>query len=514
MPRAVAFEWNPEQLRVVLARLGGRNWSVEKIWTFNLPTPPEERDLPETPLSESLAHQIGDLLVGLRLPRCEALVLISRAHVELRQLSFPPAPDEELPDMVRFQASREFTAIGEDWPLDFYPLDNDPSQPRTLLAATVEPRLVRRIQEVCSRVHLRLVRLGIRPFAAAGMFLRRVGAADAGAQLLVGLFSDEADLTLLVGDRIVLSRCARLHADPLQDDMGADDLLGQIRRTIAAGQGLLGAQRVDTVVLCGGGEKVARLAERLRADLRQTVTLFDLADLPAVSPVLATASADQLAASIPLLGSLEEYAAGVQPALDFLHPRRRPAPPSRRPYVLAALGVIGVLLGGMIVYGYSHDLAMREEIRQLQARLKTLEAEDRQMAALESRVNELAQWETESINWLEELYQIATKLPPSQEMMLRQLKCSAATDGGQIEFDGLARSLDAIRQAESNLQDNTRALASKSKSELSNPQHYRYEFRSMMRILRASKKTSPVAASRPSATAPARRSTISREGLR
>jgi Tfp pilus assembly PilM family ATPase len=494
--RVVAFEWNSEQLRVVLARISSRGWSVERIWSFNLPTPVEERDLPETPLSAALAEGVQELLSGLSLPRCEVVVLVSRAHVELRQLTLPPAPDEELPDMVRFQASREFTSLEESWPLDFYPLESDPTQPRNVLAVAIPPRLLERIQGVCSRCHLRLARVGIRPFAAASMFLRHQGGATTGAELLVGLFSDEADLTVFLDKRILLSRCTRLHGDPLEDDQAVDDLVGQIRRTIAAAQGLLGARRVETVVLCGAGPKLSALMERLRQELRQQVTLWDLTPWPPLSAAIQTVGADQLAQFFPLFGALEEYAERLPSAVDFLHPRKRPAPPSRRPQILAAITVAALILGGVIIWGYWHDLTLREEIRQLQDRLKTLEARERQTAGPESVVSELARWESQSVNWLEELYRLAVNLPPAQEIMLRQVRCTLGTEASQIEFDGLARSLEAIGQAELRLQGENRSVLGKSKSELPNPQYYRYEFRSGIRIERPAEKPSQTSAAR------------------
>lgn len=498
--RVVAFEWNPEQLRVVLARTSRRGWHVERIWSFNLPTPVEERDLPETPLSSALADRIGELLSGLSLPRCEAVVLVSRAHVELRQLTLPPAPDEELPDMVRFQASREFTSLEENWPLDFYPLDSDPSQQRSVLAVALPPRLLERIQEVCNRCHLRLASISIRPFAAASMFLRQKGAISAGAQLLVGIFSDEVDLTVLLDNRILLSRCTRLHGDPLEDNQAVEDLLGQIRRTIAAAQGLLGARRVETVVLCGAGPKLSALADRLRQDLRQEINLWDLTPWPPLAGAVQTIEPEQLGQFFPLFGALEEYAGKLPPAVDFLHPRKRPAPPSRRPQILAAVSIVALVLGGVIIWGYWHDLTLREEIRQLQDRLKTLEARDRQTASLEGIVSELARWEGESVNWLEELHRLATNLPPAQELMLRQIRCTLGSEASQIEFDGLARSLEAIRQAELNLQGENRSVMGKSKSELPNPQQYRYEFRSGIRIERPVEKSpQPSAARTPAA---------------
>lgn len=501
MPRVVAFEWNAEQLRVIQARVTGRSASLEKLWTFNLPTPPEERDQPETPLSEKLAQQVGDFLGTLQLPRSEALVVVSRAHVELRQLTLPPAPDEELPDMVRFQASREFTALEEDWPLDFCPLDNDPSQPRNVLAAAMHPRLMTRIREVCERHRLRLVRVGVRPFTAAAVILRAEAKIRTTPALLVGLFSDEADLSLLLDGQVVLSRCARLHGDPLQDSEAVVDLVGQIRRTIAAAQGTLGARRVEQVVLCGAGQATLALAERLRGELRQEIAVFDPTFLPAVAGVISQVSTETLGQFVPLVGILEEYAGQAPPTLDFVHPRRRPAPPSRRPYVVAGLLTAAISLGGIFVYGHIQDAARREEIRQLQERLKMLEARDRQLAQLEQRVNELSSWEGESVNWLEELQRLTVKIPGSEELMLRQIKCTAVAGGGQIEIDGLARSLEAIQQAELSLQDATHAVAGKTKNELPSGKHYRYEFRSAIRIQKQPEKTAQTGASR---TAPTR----------
>ncbi|MCS7237654.1 MAG: hypothetical protein NZ899_05210 [Thermoguttaceae bacterium] len=501
MPKVVAFEWNAEQLRVIQARIAGRSASLEKLWTFNLPTPPEERDQPETPLSEKLAQQVGELLGSLKLPRCEALVVVSRAHVELRQLTLPPAPDEELPDMVRFQASREFTALEEDWPLDFCPLDADPSQPRNVLAAAMHPRLMARLQEVCQRHRLRLVRVGVRPFTAASVILRAGADIRSTPALLVGLFSDEADLSLILDGQVVLSRCARLHGDPLQDEQGVFDLVGQVRRTIAAAQGMLGARRVEKVVLCGAGQATLALAERLRGELRQEIVVFDPTLLPAIAGAIGQVGADTLGQFVPLVGILEEHAGQAPPTLDFVHPRRRPAPPSRRPYVVAGLVTAAIVLAGTFVYGYAQDVARREEIRQLQDRLKSLEARDRQLSQLEQKVNELSAWEGESVNWLDELYRLASKLPGSEELMLRQIKGTAVAGGGQIEIDGVARSLEAIQKAELDLQDDTHAVAGKSKNELASGKHYRYEFRSTIRVQRQAEKTAQTGASR---TSPAR----------
>ena len=63
---------------------------------------------------DALAQRTAVLAEALQrrgLAKAEAIVLIGRAAVELKQLQLPPAPDDELPDMVRFLAQREFHAL-------------------------------------------------------------------------------------------------------------------------------------------------------------------------------------------------------------------------------------------------------------------------------------------------------------------------------------------------------------------------------------------------------------------
>ena len=61
----------------------------------------------------------------------------------------PPAPDEELPDMVRFQAMRDFTQLSDDTPLDFIPLRADGEEHRNVLAAAISNELLSEIRATC-----------------------------------------------------------------------------------------------------------------------------------------------------------------------------------------------------------------------------------------------------------------------------------------------------------------------------------------------------------------------------
>ena len=108
------------------------------------------------------------------------------------------ATDDELPDMVRFQASRQFSTLGDDWPLDFVPVGSTAESGGSVLAAAISPRLVAQIEQTCEAAGLNPSRFVLRPFAAASLLCRRDDRPESRVRMMIDLLSDEADLTVLI----------------------------------------------------------------------------------------------------------------------------------------------------------------------------------------------------------------------------------------------------------------------------------------------------------------------------
>ena len=124
----------------------------------------DARDGGEGAAEVNVGERIAAAMAARRIGHCDTIVAVGRSGVELRLLSLPPAPDEELPELVRFQAVRQFSALGDDWPLDFFPIDQQrPDLPRSVLAAAISPELVAQIQQNCAAAELKLRRLVLRP---------------------------------------------------------------------------------------------------------------------------------------------------------------------------------------------------------------------------------------------------------------------------------------------------------------------------------------------------------------
>src|SRR4051794_24597364 len=161
MSRFVGLEWDAKEARVVIGRKRTSGVAVDHALVVPLPQR-EEGTTAEPDVGSVLARALADQGVA----RSEALVAVGRASIELRFLSTPPVPEDELPDVVRFQAMRQFTTLGDNWPLDFVPLGPNADGGMNVLAAAISPELLEQIRKDCSVAGITVSRLVLRPFAA------------------------------------------------------------------------------------------------------------------------------------------------------------------------------------------------------------------------------------------------------------------------------------------------------------------------------------------------------------
>jgi len=463
MVRLIGLEWNDTEARVAVATRRGRRVALEHAFTVSLqPTEPG----PEAPPVD-VGQRLAAALAARRLGKADVLVAVGRTNVELRQLALPPAPDEELPDMVRFQAMREFNALGDDWPLDFLPIDDAPDQPRTVLAAAIAPDQVEQIRATCQGAGLRLRRLVLRPCAAASLLWRLQGEDPLRVRLLVDLLGDETDLTVVIDRKVIFLRTARLPSDPLTEAEGVQVLFSEIRRTMAAVQNQLGGRRVEAVVLCGTGDQHAALAATMEERLATPVELFDPFQGLELQGDVRKALPEHPGRFAPLLGMLLDELEGAAHGIDFLHPRRRPQPPSRqRTYAAGALAVL-VPLVALLAYGLVQWNRLGAERVRLESDLKLWDAQLAQVTKDEKALKEIEAWKAGDVVWLDELDRISQKAPSAKEVILTQLEFLALRSGGEIRMEGVAGTVGAMKAMDEALRDATHRVVPKERGEAS-----------------------------------------------
>src|SRR5271166_19405 len=162
MSQLFALEWDPREIRLMVASGRGRQVVIEQAFSV-----PCVMDASAGDVAEQIGRRIAAELDARGLGRAEVVVAVGRNSIELRQLQLPPAPDEDLPDMVRFQATREFNELDDKWLLDFIPIEGTATSPRTVLATAIAPAILAQIEAVCEHAGLKMLRLVLRPCEAA-----------------------------------------------------------------------------------------------------------------------------------------------------------------------------------------------------------------------------------------------------------------------------------------------------------------------------------------------------------
>ncbi|MFO0871593.1 MAG: hypothetical protein U0935_21935 [Pirellulales bacterium] len=458
MSRLLALEWDAREARVVVARRRGREAVIEQAFaeSWRQDGAPAEGETPAATATR-LGARLAEMLAEHGVRRIDTLVAVGRANIELRLLSLPPVPPEELPDIVRFQALKQFSSVGDNWPLDFVPVDSQPGGAINVLAAAISPDLVQQIRRTCAGAEVDPKRLVLRPYAAASLWQHHGGAA--GCLLMIDLLAEEVDLTVLVDGHVGFIRTVRLpHGDDAEEQ--ARWLSGEAKRTIAAAANQLGGRRAERVVMCGDNDDHAQLRKAFEPLLNLPVELFDPFDGLILEKGVAQSRPTHRGRYAPLLGMVVEEAAGIQSGVDFLNPRKAPAPPDRRRlYSLA--GAVAAAVALLLVYlvwnaGAEYDdevLGLRKEMAAVDEELKKLERPVRETQAIDEFV-------ASDVTWLDELYRVSDRfLPPEQAIVSQLSALTQQSGGGQLILEGHVRQSDEIDDLEARLRDVTHRVS-------------------------------------------------------
>jgi Tfp pilus assembly PilM family ATPase len=452
MSRLVALEWDAKEARVVVGRKRGAALGVEQA--FEIPLPQREEGQTADP---DISSALSKALVEHGIGKGEALVAVGRASIELRFLSTPPVPVEELPEVVRFQALRQFTTLGEEWPLDFVPLGPNADGGMNVLAAAIAPDLVEQIRKACAGAGIHVSRLVLRPFAAAALIQEQLG--DGKCRMIVDLLQDEADLTVLIGPQVIFPRTVRLPAVNEPEAL-ARAILAEGRRTMIAAQNQLGGRRVEEVVIFGDGQHHTTLKQLLEKDLSLTVRLVDPFDSIEWVGDARSRRPEYPGTFAPLLGMLLDESAARPPVVDFLHARKRPEPPNqKRRYAIDGAAAAAVVL---LAVG-----ALQWQLWSLDGKISKLKSEktklDKLAKASVGPVKDAAKLElyaAADINWLDEMARLAEKLPPPTQARIEEFRANAqAKGGGNIIIRGGLDKTERLAELEVALRDKDHSVS-------------------------------------------------------
>ena len=408
MVNKLAIDWDESELRMVAAQCSGGEVRVTDAAVI----PVKNENIRET-LREAIQQR------GLE--KAEALVAIGRGKAELRELQLPPVPDEELPDMVRFQAIRSFASAGDSATVDFL-VTKRSSEGVEIIAAAVGPSGLAEIHETCAAAALEMKRIALRPLAAAALFLTRRREVGQGDIVLIDLLANDAEIVVTRNGGVIFVRTVRMPSD---EKTRGKALAGELRRSLVA-CGSRGS--LDRVVLWGRESVHAQDREMLATASDSKVEVLDPFDL--VDDKAQTQMPDHVGRLAPLIGLLAADEGAPDRLVDFLNPRHRPeeAVHSYRKFAMIAIPIAAVALIAFMMYRQLSNLD--SEIANLRA--ANAERQDQVDRAIQNvrRTQTIDTYLDGNVNWLEEIRRLAVSMPPAEEMIVRRIAGSVDERGG------------------------------------------------------------------------------------
>ena len=498
MPQYLAIAWESAECRAAIASLRGRQVVIEQAFSF-------PRSAAESP--DDLGQRIAKELNARGCGRPEALVSVGRTRIELRQFTVPPAAADDLPDLVRFQAAREFNELDDRWLLDFLPIEAEGEGPKPVLATAIAPAEIAAIEKVCESAGLTLRRILLRPCEAAAL----LGTGNRPPQLLIALFAEEVDLTVVRGGKTVFLRTTRFAGQrpPLPA------LVAEIRLTMAAARNQLGAEageslQIDSLVLCGRETADEQLAESIKAELGLPVALLDPFDGLGVAPSLLAAMPPHAERFAPLLGMLQAELRGTGHAIDFLHPRRRPAPVNRRKLWISLGAAAAVLVVVYFAYARVAHYLLGAKVDDMEARSKAMDVSlQNAKKKTGEKYDNIRKWAELDTNWLDELYGLSRGIPPARDVIFRELLASSGQRGtltdikGQIDIKGRSRTEQTIGEMAEGIRP-WGTMIPKERREDSSVSQYPWQFDAIVLIMKEPDKGAAKAVEEAAANPPAK----------
>lgn len=481
MANLIAIDWDSHELRAVTGRSSSGGLTVTDTATMPL----EGGDDPNV-VSAALTELLGKL--GVNKNKYKLLIAIGRGKAELRQLTLPPVPENELPGMVRFQALQSFSTSGDTVAVDYLPIEASESS-TSVIAAGVAPTTMKQIEQVAEAAGLDLKRVVLRPVAAAALFSlkNRLDQQGEGDYVLVDLLADDAEIVVFRQGKLIFVRSVRM---PEQTKGRTSQIAGEIRRSLMA-CGTDAATGVQRVVIWGQAKTHELETEQLRELLKCGVETLDPLKLVEVDARRSDYTAGEHTGRLaPLIGVLAADAAAESTdhqsavLVDFLNPRKAVEVQDDKRLLI---GGVAAAVAVVLLLGFGAWWSLKEGTAQITARQAELNELRPLVTAAEAslaRTEQVDQFLDTNVVWLDQLRRLANKMPPAEQVIIKSVDGVAMQrgGGGQLVIAGAAISPTIVDGMESALRDEDHSVSGSGASDLGEKEAYRWGFKQTVTI--------------------------------
>ncbi len=413
------IEWSIDGVRFLNADASGRV-SQLGVWTTF-----EHHDTSFTP--RETGEKLKSWVAQSGLNAGQATLVLPRESVVIRQLQLPQAPEDEIPDLVRFQSAVKSSLPIDDLALDYLPMsDAATGTGLSVVTTSIDRKRLHRINQILTVAGFDVTAVTTTPLTI-GQFVKKFGGASLGvSQPEIVVFQRDSliEISIFDGGSLAFS-----HSVVLPETNRLKPLESGLTRSIVALHQTHPDVDIKRCYLTGfGNDKAVR--ELLESKFRGNVT--DVA-LP-----------DSLSGNNKISG-FESLIGAVLPVdnenlkLDLLHPRKRVEKPDRRKLYWSVGGAAAVLLL-MLTYGIflSKKGTLEASIEALEVSITDVE---NKLKAGESQIDAFGKidgWSQTQLNPVNAWNQLRSNMPDTGRLYLTELRLQPINEEDSVaRFTGV-----------------------------------------------------------------------------
>jgi len=410
VPNFIAIDLDSQGMHVVAAGVARGSVKVTHAFAWN----GEGEAMPAltADTAKAIGEKLREKLRAAGVSPAPAIVSIGRDRVILKELKYPQVPPTEEPALVRFQAMKEMSESPDDIVLDYAPLDETAGERRSM-AVVMRKDLFGAIQVMCQGAGLKLAGISPRPYAVAAGLIRAFHSVTPPADKSDAVVA--LTLSPVGGEFTVVRRGAVTFTLAIPTPVVANEamLVAQVRRNLAAYAGQHTGHPIQAVYLFEvGGPWVERLGSSL------TVPVHAVDPLAGAVPGVANPIRGRFAGAVGLLAGQSTNALPI----NFASPRQ---PQVDRDPAKRRLAIIGILAAIVIVVGLGGGIVLAnlasERVTELTQQRDDLKAQVERGAPDTARAKGIDSWTNREVNWLDELFELAKRMPEDDSVRVASL---------------------------------------------------------------------------------------------
>lgn len=445
MAEQLIIEWGHSELAGLAADVSGESVRIHRA--FHLVWPD---DSDHHANAEQAGAWLRDRLRGVGVRSRGVRVLLPRDAAVVRRLDVPDVPEQELPDLVRFQAETKLSTSLDQSVLDFVPLPlTEGAETRQVMMVTVPRETLEEIQTVTQSAGLELKSVGLVPIATAELIANWEAQQELdsdGTVLVVAVREQQADILLMRRQQVLLMHSAPLASDDRETKVRP--IPAEIRRSLGALARSDGDVQVDRVWIIGSLDEYEQLSPALARQLNCEVGRVDPAEMEGLR-IDSRAGFSGSGCSAALLGMLRSTTEPLVSTVDFLNPRQPIVRVDRRKRK-AALIAAGILLIASATYGGMRwrVSGLEREIHDKQEQLTRLKQAIKKGQPTRRAAGILDDWIRRDVNGLDVLVDVNRLLPGTDRVLLVEYRLSPASGASvaRVRATGFARDRRDVEQ--------------------------------------------------------------------